>query len=252
MWKLKVVLAALLVAGMAPSVLAQDAWEFRLTPYAWLAGLKGSVGTIPGQPPVSVDISPSDALKHLEGGGMIMLDARKRRHGLLVDLVYTNVQSDIELLPAPIGLELETISKTTIASLAYQYEFYRQDETVADVVAGLRYWKVDSELRFGGGLGVLAGRGIRNKESWVDPGLGLKGRTPLGASRFYAEGGAFLGGFGVGSDLFYEINANVGYQWTKSIGTTVGYRMFDVDYENDGFVYDVRQQGWQIGLTWAF
>jgi hypothetical protein len=33
---------------------------------------------------------------------------------------------------------------------------------------------------------------------------------------------------------------------------TLGYRMFDVDYEDDGYVYDVRQQGWQVGLTWAF
>ena len=26
--------------------------------------------------------------------------------------------------------------------------------------------------------------------------------------------------------------------------------MFDVDYDDDGFVYDVRQAGWQAGLTW--
>jgi len=23
-------------------------------------------------------------------------------------------------------------------------------------------------------------------------------------------------------------------------------------YDDDGFVYDVQQQGWQVGLTWAF
>jgi hypothetical protein len=41
-------------------------------------------------------------------------------------------------------------------------------------------------------------------------------------------------------------------QWNKSIGTALGYRMFDIDYEGDGYVYDVKQQGWQVGLTWAF
>lgn len=41
---LKLVVAALVVAGIAPPALAQDTWEFRLTPYAWLARLKGSVG----------------------------------------------------------------------------------------------------------------------------------------------------------------------------------------------------------------
>ncbi len=55
-----------------------------------------------------------------------------------------------------------------------------------------------------------------------------------------------------GADHFYELSLNVGYQWSDAIGTALGYRMFDVDYEDDGFVYDVRQQGWQLGLTWAF
>jgi hypothetical protein len=245
-------LAALVIFGSSFPAFAQDAWQFRLTPYVWLAGLRGDVGTIPGQPAAPVDVSASDALRDLEGGGMILIDARKQRHGFLVDLLYTDVRSDTELLPSPIGLNLDSTSKTTIATVAYQYELFRNEQTVLDVLAGLRYWKVDTELRFSGGLGVLAGRGIRNTESWVDPGVGLKGRAPLGTSGLYFEGGVGFGGFGVGSDLFYEINANVGYQWTPSIGTTLGYRMFDVDYENNGFVYNVRQQGWQLGLTWTF
>ena len=93
---------------------------------------------------------------------------------------------------------------------------------------------------------------MSNDESWFDPAMEIKRRAPLGGSKFYMEGGAGLGGFGVGSDLYYEINANVGYQWNRSIGTAIGYRMFDVDYEDDGYVYDVKQQGWQIGLTWPF
>lgn len=248
---LAIVVAATLTAGVHDAV-AQDAWQYRLTPYGWLAGLKGDVGTIPGQPPAAVDVSPSDALKDLRAGGMLMLDAKRQRHGYLLDLMYTDVRSEEQLLPPPIDLALKSISKTTIASLAYQYELLRQDQTVVDLFAGLRYWKIDTDLRFGGGLGILAGRGLRTKESWVDPGIGIKAHAPIGGTPFYMEGGVAIGGFGVGSDRFYEINANVGYQWTKTFGTTVGYRMFDVDYNNDGFVYDVRQQGWQFGLTWSF
>lgn len=245
-------IAALAIAATVAPARAETPWQFRLTPYAWLAGLKGQVATIPGQPAVPVDVSASQALKDLDGGGMLMLDARTGRHGVLADLLYTDVRSDDELLPPPIELHLNAVSKTTIASLAYQYELFRQDQTVVDVFAGLRYWRVDTELSFSGGLGVLAGRRIKNSESWIDPGVGVKARVPFGSSRFYFEGGAVLGGFGVGSDLLYELNGSVGYQWTKSIGTTIGYRMFDVDYEKDGFVYDVRQQGLQLGLTWSF
>ena len=236
----------------ANTVLADEGWNFRLSPYLWFAGLKGDVGTIQSLPTAPVDISATDALEDTEASLMLILDAKKGRHGFFTDLIYTDVQSDEELVPQPIGLMMKSTSKTTIFSLAYQYELYGQDQTVVDLLAGGRYWAIDSELKFKGGLGLLAGKKLSNDESWFDPALGIKGRAPLGSSQFYVEGGAGLGGFGVGSDLFYEINANVGYQWNKSIGTALGYRMFDVDYEDDGYVYDVRQQGWQVGLTWAF
>lgn len=231
---------------------ADDAWQYRLTPYLWFAGLKGDVATIPGAPVAPIDISPSEALSDIEGGLMLMFDAKRGQHGLFADFLYTDIQSDAELLPPPIGLMLRSVSKTTIFSLAYEYEVFNRDRAHLDLILGARYWDIDSELTFGGGLGLLAGKRIQHDESWVDPLLGVKGRMPIGDSRFYIEGGAGLGGFGIGSDLFYELNGAIGYQWTPAIGTAIGYRMFDVDYEDGGFVYDARQQGWQLGLTWAF
>lgn len=167
-------------------------------------------------------------------------------------LIFYIPMSDEELIPPPIGLDLRSVSRTPLFSLAYQYEIFNDNGTIVDLMAGARYWYIDSELRFGGGSGLLAGRTATNDESWIDPLLGAKGRLPLGGSRFYVAGGVSVGGFGVGSDLFYELNGGIGYQWNQAIGTVIGYRMFDVDYEDDGFRYDVRQQGWQIGLTWAF
>ena len=81
--------------------------------------------------------------------------------------------------------------------------------------------------------------------------MGFISRMPLGSSKFYIEGGAGLGGFGIGSDLFYEFNGAIGYQRNKAIGTAAGYRMLNVDHKDDGFVYDTRQQGWRLGLTRA-
>lgn len=246
-------LLALAILSTAPlTARADDAWQFRLTPYLWFAGLKGDVATIPGAPAAPIDISPSDALNDTEAGVMLLFDAKRGQHGLFADFLYTDVRSDEELLPPPIGLTLRSVSKTTMFSLAYQYEIFNRDQAVIDLMLGARYWDIDSELRFGGGLGLLAGKKVSHDESWIDPMLGIKGRMPLGNSRFYLVGGAGVGGFGVGSDLFYEFSGSIGYQWNKAIGTAIGYRMFDVDYEDSGFVYDARQQGWQAGLTWAF
>ncbi len=234
------------------TVRADEGWDYRLTPYLWFAGLKGDVATIPGAPTAPIDISPSQALEDTEAGVMLMFDAKRGRHGVFADFLYTDVQSDEELLPPPISLMLRSVTKTTIFSLAYQYEIFNQNQTVIDLLLGARYWDIDSDLRFGGGAGLLAGRNVTHDESWIDPLIGAKGRMQLGSSKFYIDGGAGLGGFGIGSDLFYELYGGIGYQLTNAIGTSIGYRMFDVDYEDSGFVYDARQQGWQLGLSWAF
>lgn len=232
-------------------VVEDDNWEFRLSPYGWFAGLEGDVASIPGLPAMPIDVSSGDALDDTEASFMLMFEAKKNGHGFFMDAFYSDVQSEETLIEVNNNpLLLNSTTKTTMLTGAYMYEVYKNEQSVADVFAGLRYWNIDSHLSLNGGLGILPPGD--HEESWVDPLIGIKGRTFIGNTKVYVAGGAAIGGFGVGSDLFYDLNANLGYQWNDAIGTTVGYRIYDLDYENDGFVYDVKQQGWMIGLTWAF
>ena len=235
----------------APVYAANEDWQFELTPYLWFAGLKGEVATVPPLPAAPVDISPGDALQDTQTSLMLLLTAMKNQQGVFFDFLYSDVESDEELIPAPISLNMTSRSKTTMTTLAYQYEAYRNKHAVLDILAGARYWSVNSKLTFSGGLGILAGTTVTHDESWVDPIIGFTGHTPLGNSSFYMSGGAGAGGFGVGSDNFYELNLNFGYQWNQAIGTSIGYRMFDIDYNEGDFLYDVRQEGWLLGLTWT-
>ena len=232
------------------AVVEDSSWEFRLSPYAWFAGFKGDVASIPGFPTIPVDIDSSDAVNDTETSFMAMFEGKKSGKGFYIDVLYSDLQSE-EILPG-MNLVLHSTTKTTIFSGAYLYELYNQDKSVLDAFIGLRYWDIDTHFTFIRAPGILPGIKADHTESWVDPLIGIKGRTSLGDTKFYAAGGAAIGGFGVGSDLFYDLTANLGYQWSDSIGTTVGYRYYDLDYENDGFVYDVSQQGWVFGLTWAF
>ena len=245
----KIIVSLILVLPMLAQ--AEGNWDFRLTPYIWFAGVEGTASTIPGAPAVPIEVSSSDALSDSEASFMLLFEAKTGRHGVLVDVLYSDVQSNEDLIQE-INLTMKSTSKTKIFSTAYMYELYKKQHTVVDFFAGARYWKIDTELEFSGGLGILAGQQIRNAESWVDPLIGIKARTALGNSHFYAAGGLSAGGFGVGSDSFYDVTANIGYQWSKAIGTSLGYRLFDVDYEDGSFLYDVKQEGWLLGLTWAF
>ena len=245
------VLAATLL--WTPVHASANDWDFALTPYLWFAGLKGEVATVPPLPPAPIDVSSNSAINDTEASLMLNFEAMNNRHGLFMGLVYSDVRSDEEAIPPPIDLMMRSTSKTTLLTGAYQYEFHRDERSVLDILAGARYWKVDTRLQFSGGLGALEGQVINHKESWVDPVIGIKGVTRFGSNeRFYLAGGAAVGGFGVGSDLFYDLNLNLGYQWSKSIGTAIGYRYYDVDYEKSDFLYDVKQQGWLVSLTWAF
>lgn len=231
----------------APGVAAAADWEFKLAPYLWFAGLEGDVATIPGVPPAPIDVSPSQAIEDTEAALMLMFDARRGRHGLFVDFLYTDVRSTEEVFPN-LGVSLRSVSKSTVLSGAYQYRLAEGEANNLDLMGGLRYWEVDSALSFTGPLEVSG----RNKEDWVDPFIGLKGYHRFGSSKFYTSYGAAVGGFDAGSKLFYDLNLNLGYQWTDSIGTVVGYRLFDVDYDHKGFLWDVEQAGWGLGLAWSF
>lgn len=254
---MKIRILCILLAGLclsSPTLAKEDGWDFRLAPYLWFAGLKGDIATLPPLPAIPVDISSSDALNNTEAALMFMFEAKNLRHGVFFDLVYSDLQSEEELIPDPINLLIKATSKNTLVTLAYQYELVQKERTILDVVAGARYWSIDTKLEFGDGLGIVIPPGtvLNHEESWVDPAIGIKGRTPIVGSNFYVTGFAGIGGFGVGSDLFYDLNLNFGYQWNRAIGTGVGYRLYDVDYNKDDFLYDVKQQGWLIGLTWAF
>jgi hypothetical protein len=145
-------LTVAIVVNLVPlTAAAADGWQFRLSPYLWFAGLKGTVATIPGAPAAPIDLSPSKAIEDTETGLMLLFDARHGRHGLLADFIYTNVRSDEQLMPPPIGLSLRLVTKTTIFSLAYQYEIFRKDQAIADLALGARYWNIDSELGLGTG-----------------------------------------------------------------------------------------------------
>jgi hypothetical protein len=242
----------LLLSLPIATVSAQESWNFRLSPYGWLAGLEGDIASTAAVPAAPVDVTPSDVIEDLETAAMLIFSAKRGRHGIFTDLFYADLQSGMELIPQPIGLRANVGAETTIFSAAYQYEFFRSQSASADILLGARYWSVESVLIFSGGAGQLAGLKLSSSEDWTDPLVGIKGHRSLGNSRFYVEGGASIGGFGAGSDLYTEFSGVIGYRWNKAISTAFGYRRYDVDYADGGFIYDVTQQGLQFGLSWAF
>ena len=93
-------------------------------------------------------------------------------------------------------------------------------------------------------------RSVSRDDFWFDPYVGLRTRYNFNKT-FYTAVRGEIGGFGVGADLMWEVEAAVGINLTRSIFTEVGYRALGVDYENDGLLFDAVMHGPQIttGIT---
>jgi len=231
-----------------------DKWSFQIAPYAWLAGQKGTVATLPPLPPADIDVDfYDDILGNIKGALMLVGEARKGRFGVVMDVAYTDIEMED---PTPLGIFYSAVNSRTkswIVSAAGLYRLIESQNRFLDVIGGARYWSVDSKLKLKGPLfPSLSERSLSNKEDWVDPIIGLKGFMPIGESKFFFSGALVFGGFGAGSDFMWDGMINLGYRWTKGFSTTLGYRYLDVDYEKDDFLYDVAQSGLTLGLSWRF
>lgn len=231
-----------------------EKWHFQLTPYAWLAGQKGTVGTLPGLPPADIDVNfYDDIVGNIKGAMILAGEARKGRFGVVMDVTYTDIEMED---PTPLGIfysSLTSRTKSWMVSAAGSYRLAKDQWAFLDAIGGVRYWSIDSELTLQGPrFAFLSERSISNREDWFDPIIGMKGLTPIGESMFFVSGAFVIGGFSIGSDFMWDGNLNLGYQWTKGFSTTIGYRYLDVDYDDDGFLYDVVQDGLILGLSWRF
>lgn len=242
---------ALPVAAQAadlPAVPDTSDWKFTVAAYGWAAGLSGDVGVF-GLPAQNVDLPFSDVIQNLDFAVMGLAEARKGRFMMGVDATYTNVGKSVK---TPYGILADKIDVTNTSLMLTGlagYALYDTDMARLDVIAGGRLWSVNNEFDVKGGK--FGGASKDDGATWVDPLVGAKLRVDL-APRVYIASWAMIGGFGVGSDLMWDLMGGAGYEFTDHVSLFAGYRAMSVDYSNDGFVYDVVEQGPVVAAVFQF
>ena len=242
--------AADVISATAPTVepAASDGWTFSITPYFWAAGLSGE--TSPSGVPVvvSIDADFSDILKNLDFAAMAIVEARNGRYSIFGDLIYTKLSAD---RATPLGVLATTVDVTaeTFAGLVGAgYSVLDGPTGHLDIVGGIRVWSVDTDLSFNGAF--LGGRSFSDGATWVDGLVGVRGNYSF-TPQFYLTGWALVGAGG--ADIDWDVAGGLGYRINERFSATLGYRALGVDYSNDdGFLFDVVQQGPIMGLTIRF
>jgi len=224
-------------------------WHVDWVPfYLWFTGVKGNVGAQGYVVPV--DATFGDIISQLNIGLMTALDVRRKRVGLLTDLIFMSLSSDQK--STPIGTEFSGFTanaKTLIVDPELYVRLLDRERGSVDAVAGGRFWKMDNSLDLLPGTQpeVTVGQ----TQNWLDPVLGARFRLNLGKG-WFANMKGDAGGFGVGSQLTWQTYIGMGKEFKQKYSVLLAYRYLYVDYKNGGFLYDTHMNGPLVGFNIRF
>lgn len=235
-------------------------WQFQVTGYGWATALNGRVG-VRNLPPVKVDMSFSDVLKDLDGALMGSFLARKDNWLILTDLVWAALSDDAIVRPPGVrhptlaaiapGTKVDFKMRQLIASalVGYRLPVGGQDFDIY-ATAGLRYQRLTAKIEATPGL-IPVTLSRSSLEQWLDPTVGFSATWRIN-ERWFANVLADVGGFGVASRFTTQGFTSIGYRWTDSISTALGYRAIYTDYRNNGFTYRTTQHGVFSSIAYHF
>lgn len=261
-------------------------WQFRVTPYAWAPSVNGDV-TVRGQS-ADIDMSfwnlfdSSNSGAELDSLAALMgyLEARRGPWGIYGDVVWGkfDFSGDTVTQRNPVAnLNVSARANTglnyeiTMAESGLTYELARRvgtsSATALDVLGGARYWNQELDLSLAVDASVDLGKlGLEKSGSlavarsgtleWVDPIVGLRVRhqfAPGQELQFLGD----IGGFGVGSDLTWQLFGGYGFDlWQSNLHGVIGYRALAVDYGEDNSAsrnnLDLIMHGPVVGLSFRW
>ncbi|WP_018238519.1 hypothetical protein [Ensifer sp. BR816] len=230
----------------AQQTTTESGWSFTFAPYFWAAGLSGDIAQF-GLPAVHADASFSDIFDHLDFGAMVIGEARYGPYSIFTDIMYTKISGQGGTPRGILANDVALTSETFAGFLGAGYSVLEDNSGRLEIVGGLRVWSVESELSFSGGL--LDGVSRADEATWVDGLAGFRATYSL-TPEIYLTGWGLVGAGG--ADLDWDVAAAIGYRFNDTVSAVAGYRALGVDYSDDGFVFDVVQQGPILGLVVRF
>jgi hypothetical protein len=228
---------------------AQEPWVFKITPYAWFAGITGDVGV--GSLQTSASLSPSDILDHLRWVTTINGEARKGSWLLFGDVIYVSLGAErVIAIKGDTGqFNLRTHEWVVQPMGGYTLG----DETYGvDLMVGTRFFHINPVLDV-----ASTNRPPNRREitrGWLDPVAGLRARATIPSSRFrlmaYGDegGGRWYSNAHTTWQAYGQIGYDVAFNWMLAGGA----RVLAVDYNHDNLLVHTYQRGAYFAATFTF
>jgi len=230
-------------AGFYPSFNSE--WETLVSFYFWSSNVNGT-GTV-GDTEIPIDVELDELLQDYFSGSL-RIESRKDKTTLGFDFTYFNVGNTREIdATTDAVLDLLTLKFEVFGS--YRLGGVR---SAFEPMVGFRYVNLQFEGRLRDS-GVITERAFRDTDR-LDPFVGAR-YIANWTDRIVFIARGDVGGFGIGSDLVWQVAAGFAYRMTPGILFGFQYRWMDTDYETSSgenfFKFDIQQQGLLFGMIFA-
>ena len=243
---MKTYLAGALLLVAAPAA-AQEAWQFAITPYAYLPGVTAKLNTDFGD--VKSRTSGSEAITNLDFAFMAAFEARRGKLSLIGDLLYADLSSEKD---TPFGRLFDSVETDTKVGAFSGYALYRAVDTpriALDLGGGFRAYSVKYDTTLEPAL--LDEVSFDLSEEWVDPLLAGRAIVTFN-ERWSANAVLDVGGFDGENDSTWQALASVNYAFNDRWSLRGGWRYLDIQKEIGGLRTETELNGPIIGVGFHF
>jgi len=249
---LLIILCSSIVQGSAQQNDSTKKWNFLTDVYLMFPNMDGETG-IGNLITVPVDANPGDIFSKLKMAGMVYFEAQTKKWAITNDFVYMSLNQ--EITPGKLIVSGDVTAKEFIWETAGLYRIV----PFWEVGVGGRLNNIAAEIdarRNAIGVGnpteTVAGN---SSKTWFDPILITRVATDFNNKWLFQFRGD-VGGFGIGSDFTWQLQAYAGYRFTKVFQLTAGYRILGIDYDKgtdkERFIYNVDTFGPVVRMGFNF
>jgi hypothetical protein len=215
-------------------------WHFLLEPYLMLPNINGTVGS-GTLPEAGIDENPGDIFNHLQIGAMAYAEVYSDRWVISSDLTYMKLGQDI------VPSKVISSGHADLKQLAWELAVMKRLKPWLSLGLAGQLNSMTTDLDITGlatGVPVTSNRSFT--KTWVDPSIVAAVKLPL-SRKFTLRTRGNIGGFGIGSKIFWQLQVYADYHIGRLCQVSAGYRVIKVDYEkgsgDDYFLYNVTTFG---------
>lgn len=231
--------------------LTDKKWNFLTEAYFLFPTMKGDTG-IGDLPDISINAGPSDILGQLSMGAMLYFEAGTNKWSITSDIIYMNLGKGLDAEQSLI------VNYGTIELKQFMWEVTGLRKLFPCLDAGIGFRLNNLDMSSDINRNTISGpidQSRSGSKTWLDPIIVARFHNKVDSKFLYQVRGD-IGGFSIGSDFSWQMQAYLGYRISDLFQATAGYRYIGIDYDkgngSDRFLYDVDTSGPVIRVGFNF